>query len=541
MTTATSAAKNAGGGVLVSLGLSMFVYVIDTTIMSVAMSDLVIDLNTDLAQVQLALTVYTLVMASFMVTGGKLGTIWGPLKAFRIGLIIYGIGTLMTAFSANIGMLLVGWSVLEGLGSALIVPAVNTLVRSNFEGDKRASAYGLLGGVAAAGAALGPIVGGWITTAYTWRLAFIIEAVIVAGVLLSSRKISDAVLEGPKPKLDYPSVVLSALGLGLAVYGILQTGTQGWGSPAVWALIIVGVVILVIFVRRSIKLEEGDGEPIVRMSLFKNAAIGAGTPVTVAQTFAQNGILYLVPVFAQLVLGLDALGTGLAVLPLSLGVMIFAIGTSKLGHRFYPRTIIQVGLLIIFAGGVLLAVAIPEATKGTDLLIAMFVMGTGIGVVSAQLPNLMLSGVEPDETSEAAGIGGTAQNFGMSLGTAVAGSVLLLILGAGFASGVADSEVLAEGDKAAIEQLLETNAETLGTEFEELLADRPTEETDEVLRIAKDSSDGAFQFTVLVLGLVALVGYLWAFKLPKQKLAGNTIEESARAATSMIAKVQLDI
>ena len=195
-------AAKASSGVLVALALAMFVYVIDTTIMSVSISDLVVDLDTELGNIQMAITVYTLTMAAFMITGGKLGDIWGARKAFRIGLVVYGIGTVTTALSPNIVTLLIGWSILEGLGSALIVPATNTLVRANFEGDKRAAAYGTLGGVAAAGAAFGPIIGGWITTTYTWRLAFWIEAVIVVGVLLASGRIKEAPQEGPVLKLD---------------------------------------------------------------------------------------------------------------------------------------------------------------------------------------------------------------------------------------------------------------------------------------------------------------------------------------------------
>jgi MFS family permease len=168
----------AGAFVLIVLSLSMFIYVIDTTIMNVSISALVEDLDTTVDAIQAAVTVYTLTMAAFMLTGGKLGDIWGPRRAFRIGLVIYGIGTVITALAPNVGFVLLGWSILEGLGSALMVPAVNTLVRANYQGARRASAYGVLFGVAAAGAAFGPLIGGWITATYTWRLAFALEAVI---------------------------------------------------------------------------------------------------------------------------------------------------------------------------------------------------------------------------------------------------------------------------------------------------------------------------------------------------------------------------
>ncbi|MFW2334804.1 MFS transporter, partial [Ilumatobacter sp.] len=423
-----SSTSNANAGVLLALGLAMFVYVIDTTIMGVSITDLVVDLDTDVSLVQMAITVYTLTMAAFMITGGKLGTIWGPRKAFRIGLAIYLVGTIVTAASPNIATLLIGWSVLEGLGSALMVPAINTLVRSNFPPSGRAAAYGVLGGVAAAGAAFGPIIGGWITTNYTWRLAFVIEAVIVVGVLLASVKIKEGPLPDVRPKLDVLGVILSALGLALLVFGILQTSSLGMTSPVVWGLILVGLLILGVFSARAIKQEREGEETLVRLSIMKNRVMSAGVPVTIAQTFAQNGVLFLVPLYAQMVLGLDAFETGLTILPLSIAVMLFSVGTSKLGHKVPPRAIIQVGLIALLVGGVVFARAIPNSTSGSDFAVALFIIGAGVGLVAAQLPNMMLGGVAEDETSEASGIQGTAQNLGMSLGTAVAGSVVILAL-----------------------------------------------------------------------------------------------------------------
>ncbi len=539
MTTNTAVPDAKTGGVLLALGAAMFVYVIDTTIMSVSISDLVIDLNTDIGQIQTAITVYTLTMAAFMVTGGKLGNIWGAKKAFRVGLIIYGIGTVTTAMASSVAMLLIGWSILEGLGSALIVPAVNTLVRSNFDGSKRAAAYGTLGGVAAAGAAVGPIVGGWVTTTYTWRVAFWVEAAIVVAVLLFSGKINDSEAVAKRPTLDYLGVLLSAVGLGLFVYGILQTSALGWASPTVWILIAAGATLIAIFARRAVRQESAGGEPLVRPSILKRPAMSSGLAVMVAQTFVQNGVLFLVPVFAQLVLGEDALGTGLTVLPLSIGVMVFSVGTAKLGHKIFPRTIIQAGMVMLFAGGVLFALAIPGADSKWDLALSMFVMGASIGIIAAQLPNLMLSLVDENETSEAAALQGTSQNLGMSLGTAVAGSVVLLALGAAVSSGVADSEVLTDEAKVEAEAILEQNTETIGTEFDDLVADQGAETGEELSRIAKEASDGAFQLTVLILGLVSLLGYVWAFRLPKVKLEGDPIDEAVRG-TAMIPKFQLE-
>lgn len=536
-TTATS--MKSGAPVLVALGLAMFVYVIDTTIMGVSISALVVDLDTDVPRINMAITVYTLTMAAFMLTGAKLGDIWGARKAFRIGLIIYGVGTTITAIAPNIIWLLIGWSVLEGLGSALIVPAVNTLVRGNFSGAQRATAYGLLGGVAASGAALGPIIGGWITTAYTWRLAFAIEAGIVLLVLVASVLIRDAQRQGTLPRLDLTGVVLSVVGLGLVVLSIVQTQAWGWGDPRVWAMLAVGLAILVVFCWRSARRERAGRDTIIRLSILRRRSMAAGLPVSIAQTFVQSGALFVVPVFAQLVLGLNALQTGLAILPLSIAVMLFSVTTARLGHRIAPRVIIRFGLLLLVAGGVLFALALKDASGAGDIALSMFCMGAAIGIIAAQLPNLMLGGVAPDETSEAAGLSGTAQNLGMSLGTAVAGSVVAVTIGVSFAAQVADSQALPAESRDRIADILLLDAERAGTELEALIRAETAAVQAEIFRISQQASREAYRLTVIVMGLIGLLGYLFAFWLPREKLSGAVVEEAVRS-TQMIPKLQLE-
>ena len=304
--------KTTSGGyaVLVILSAAMFIYVIDTTVMNVSISALVEDLDTTVGGVQAAITLYTLTMASFMLTGGKLGDIWGSKRAFRIGLVIYGIGTTITALSQSIGMLIVGWSILEGLGSALIVPAINTLIRANYKGSRRASAYGVLWGVAAAGAAFGPLVGGWLTTNASWRVAFAIEAVIVVAVLAFSGLLRDAPPVTPKPKLDLVGVALSVVGLGLFVLGVLQTSSRGWSDPLVLTMIALGLIIVAVFVWWIRRREAAEEPVLVHPSIFRHRSISAGLPVLSTQTFAQAGLLFLIPLFTQALLGFDAFQTG---------------------------------------------------------------------------------------------------------------------------------------------------------------------------------------------------------------------------------------
>ena len=532
--------------VLAILSAAMFIYVIDTTVMNVSISALVEDLDTTVGAVQTAITLYTLTMASFMFTGGKLGDIWGSKRAFRIGLVIYGIGTTITAFSQTIGMVIIGWSILEGLGSALIVPAINTLIRANYAGAKRASAYGVLWGVAAAGAAFGPLVGGWLTTNASWRVAFAIEAIIVVIVLASSGLLRDAPPVIPKPKLDVVGVVLSVLGLGLFVLGVLQMSSRGWKDPVVWTMIVLGLVFIGAFVW-WIRKREAAGEPVlVHPSIFRHRSISAGLPVLSTQTFAQAGLLFLIPLFTQAVLGFDAFETGLTLLPLSIGVLVTSMTTPSLGQRIYPRYIIQAGLVLLFVGGFVLAASLDTATEGSDLAWGLLIGGIAIGLIAGQLPNLILSGVEPTEASEASGLQGTAQNLGMAMGTAVIGTVILTVTILSIGNQVAESPNLPEEQRIVVEDAL-THALTSANPaaFAGELADAPAEVQQAVTAVYDDATLDGFQAAILIGGLVALLGALIAFRLPKQKVEpeGEGVEQIVRDAVrnTTVAKLQLEM
>jgi EmrB/QacA subfamily drug resistance transporter len=532
--------------VLAVLSAAMFVYVIDTTLMNVSISALVEDLDTTVGAVQTAITLYTLTMASFMLTGGKLGDIWGSKRAFRIGLIIYGIGTTITALAPTIGFVIIGWSILEGLGSALIVPAINTLVRANYEGTRRASAYGVIFGVAAAGAAFGPLIGGWITTTLSWRVAFGVEAIIVLGVLLASGLMRDAPPVVPKPKLDVVGVVLSVLGLGLFVFGILQTTGRGWTDPLVLAMLGLGLVFIAAFiwwVRRG----EADGKPVlVHPSIFRHRAISAGLPVLSTQTFAQAGLLFLIPLFTQSVLGFDALQTGVTLLPLSIGVLVTSVFTPSLGQKIYPKYIIQAGLVLLFVGGFILAGSLETATEAIDMALGLLIGGIAIGLIAGQLPNLILSGVDAPEASEASGLQGTAQNLGMALGTAVIGTVILSVAFSSIGRQVEESTVIPQDAKVVVEEGLTGALDAADQQrVEQALADAPPEVQDEVVAIYDAAALKGFQGAIIVGGIVALFGALVAIRLPKQKLEakGEGVEEVVRKAvrTPVIPKLQFEM
>ena len=524
----------------------MFIYVIDTTIMNVSISALVEDLDTTVGGVQAAITLYTLTMAAFMLTGGKLGDIWGSKRAFRIGLIIYGIGTTITAFAPSLVFVLIGWSILEGLGSALIVPAINTLVRANYAGSKRASAYGVLFGVAAAGAAFGPLIGGWLTTNLSWRVAFGMEAIIVVIVLLSSGLLVDAPKVVPTPKLDVTGVVLSASGLGMFVFGVLRTGQVGWSDPSVVILIVGGLLVLGVF-WWWISRREARGEPaLVHPSIFRHRAINAGLPILSTQTFAQAGLLFLIPVFTQSVLGFDAFETGLTLLPLSIGVLVTSTLTPPLGRRIYPKYIVQAGLVLLFVGGYVLAQSLDGATEGSDMALGLLLGGIAIGLIAGQLPNLILSGVEQNEASEASGLQGTSQNLGMALGTAVIGTVILSVALTSIGNQVEASDTLPPDTKDDIAAAVQKPFEQADAgKLEDELAGLSAEDQAELQGIYDAGTLRGFQGAILAGGLVALLGAALAFRLPKRKLEDDgtpetTVKEVVRNPTIPAVQFEID-
>lgn len=537
--------KTTGYVILAILGASMFVYTVDTTVMNVSISALVEDLNTTVGEVQVAITLYTLTMAAFMLTGGKLGDIWGSKRAFRIGLVIYGIGTTITAFAPSIGFIIFGWSFLEGLGSALIVPAINTLVRSNYKGTNRAKAYGVLFGIAAAGAAFGPLIGGWLTTNMTWRVAFVAEAIIVLVVLLSSGLLVDAPRVLPKPRLDVVGVVLSVSGLGLFVLGILQTTSRGWRDPVVIGLIVSGLVILAAFAWWVTRRERMGLPALIHPSIFRHRAIRVGLPTLSTQTFVQAGLLFLVPLFAQSVLGLDAFETGLTLIPLSIAVLFTSVVTPPLGRKIYPRYIIQAGLVILFIGGGVLSRSLGTAEVGPDLAFGLLLGGIGIGLIAGQLPNTILSGADQDEASEASGLQGTALNLGMALGTAVVGTVILTVGLTSLGNQVDASTVLPQDVKVAVADAMDQAFEQAQPDsLDGDLAGLSPDQRAEASEIYETAARRGFQAAIAIGGFVALIGAVLAFWLPKKKLSDDasvdaTVKQVVRNPT--IAKVQFEM
>ena len=330
---------------LVALATAQFVMVLDQSVMNVSISTLVAEFDTTVTTIQAVITLYCLVMAMFMMTGAKVGDIIGRRRAFVVGLIIYGCGSLLTALAPTVAVLTLGWSILEGIGAALVLPALAALIAGNFAGASRKVAYAVIGGVSGAGIAVGPILGGWATTELSWRVVFVGEVVLVIFILAMTGKVADAKRSGPKPRLDYLGAVLSAVGLGVIVLGTLQSSTWGWVVPkdspitplgfslTIW-MIVGGAVLLWAFTVWQRHREKTGADPLVHMGLLRIPPLRAGLIGLFSQNLILMGVFFVVPLYLQLVLGLNALQTGVKMLPISITMFLAAAAGSRLSTRF---------------------------------------------------------------------------------------------------------------------------------------------------------------------------------------------------------------
>jgi EmrB/QacA subfamily drug resistance transporter len=441
--------------VLGVLAAAQFLMVLDQSVMNVSISQLVSDFDTSVTTIQGVITLYSLTMAALMVTGGKLGDLLGRRRAFSIGLLVYGVGSAVTAASWSVAALLVGWSLLEGVGAALVLPAMVALTATNFEGKARAAAYGVLGGVSGAGIAVGPILGGWVTTNLSWRLVFAAEVVLVLAILLGTRVLrAEQRPEGPRD-LDWVGSVLSALGLACIVFGVLQASNWGWLQPRnspitpfgfslTPFLVAAGGVLLAVFRSWERRREAASREPLVHFRLFQIATLRGGLTMFLCQNLILMGIFFALPLYLQIVQGFDALQTGVRMLPVSLAMLIAGAFASKLAARWPARAIVRAGLVIIFASTVLLISTIKPQIDDAVFAIAMAALGLGLGLIVGQLGNVVQSSISGEDRSEAGGLQFTAQQLGAALGTALIGAVLITGLGSSFADKVASNPQISD-------------------------------------------------------------------------------------------------
>jgi EmrB/QacA subfamily drug resistance transporter len=451
---------------LIALGLAQFLVVLDTAVMNVSISTLVADFDTTVAAIQAAITLYTLVMAAFLLTGATLGDILGRRRAFGIGLVVYGVGSALTAVAPQLWVLVAGWSVIEGLGGALVLPALAALVGGNYRGRDRAVAYGVIGGLAGAGIAVGPLVGGWMTTYLSWRWVFAGEVLIVIAILLMLRWIDDVPAEGPRRRLDVVGAALSVIGLALVVFGVLQSSAWGWLEPRnppftvfgfspTLFVVAAGLVVLGLL-RGWVRRREARGrDPLVRWELFGIRSLRAALSTLLAQNVILLGIFFTIPLYLQVVLGMDAFSTGLRLLPVSVTMLVTSMAAPLVNRWAAPRTVARVAFLVLCGAALWLTAGVQPELDDLTFGLATALLGVGMGLLAGQLGNVAQSSVGESERSEVGGLQYTAQNLGSSLGTALIGALLLGGLTTAAANGVGAAPV-----PDSVKQQLGTSLET---------------------------------------------------------------------------------
>jgi MFS family permease len=438
--------------VLLLLASGQFLMTLDSSVMNVSIQSVANDLHTTVTGIQTAITLYTLVMAAFMITGGKIGALMGRRRAFGLGLLIYGAGSLVTALAPNLTVLIIGWSLLEGLGAALIMPAIVALVAGNVAKEGRSAAYGLIAAAGAVAVAAGPLIGGAVTTFASWRWVFVGEVVIVGIILSFLKVVHDTPPEQRRP-FDGVGSALSVVGLSLTVYGVLRSGTWGWvhpkpGAPAVagvslvfW-LVATGLLVLGGLVEwESYRVRHGC-EPLFDPAMFTNRQMTGGLVQFFFQFFIQSGVFFTIPLFLSVVLDLNALQTGVRLLPLSITLLASALAVPRLAPAASPRRVVRLGLGSMLAGTVVLVGGLSPGAGAGVVLIPMALIGLGIGALASQLGAVTVSAFPDTMSAEIGGLQNTFTNFGASLGTALVGAVLIGSLTSTFVGGVSSNPAI---------------------------------------------------------------------------------------------------
>jgi len=524
------AKQAAAGAVLMTLCAGQFLMMLDSSVMNVSIATVASDVGTTVTGIQTAITLYTLVMASLMITGGKIGQIIGRKRAFSVGCVIYGCGSFITAISPNLAVLLIGWSCLEGIGAALILPAIVALVASNFGRDERPRAYGLVASAAAIAIAVGPIVGGLFTTYLSWRYVFAGEVLVVIAILALAGRMED----GPKQsgvRLDLVGTALSALGLGMIVFGILRSGTWGFVkpkpgapewlglSPVIW-LILGGACVIWLFLAWENRVIARGGEPLIDLKSIRNPVLRGGLTAFFFQYFVQGGMFFAVPLFLSVALGLSAIETGVRLLPLSLTLIIAAAGIPRFFPQASPRRVARIGFGALFVGLTVFVGAL-DAGAGAEIVTGpMLIAGVGVGCLASQLGSITVSSVSDEHSDEVGGLQNTITNLGISVGTALTGAIVMAALTTSFLADVQQNPAVPESVKTQATTELSGGAPFVSdAELEAGLkkANVPPEATSAIIDANEKARLDGLRTAMAVLALMSIVGLLFSGWIPAEQ------------------------
>jgi MFS family permease len=541
----TSTPSGGGQIVLLTLASAQFLMALDSSVMNVSIATVAKDVGTTVTGIQLAITLYTLVMAAFMITGGKVGQILGRKRAFMIGCVIYASGSLTTALAGSLPVLLIGWSFLEGIGAVLILPSIVALVATNFGRPDRPGAYGLVVSAAAIAVAVGPLIGGLCTTYLTWRVVFAGEVVIAIAILALARRMADApAVAGVR--LDPIGTLLSAAGLGMAVYGIIRSGTWGFVipkqdaphwfglSPVVWLVLGGGVVLVLFALWESRQLRAGRAA-LLDPSMLRAPVLQAGLISFFFQYLLQSGLFFVIPLFLSVALGLSAVATGVRLLPLSLTLLLAAAGVPRLFPAASPRRVARIGFSVLFLGIVVLLAVLDEGSGPEVVTWPLLLIGLGVGALASQLGAVTVSAVPDSQSGEVGGVQNTVTNLGASIGTALAGAVLISVLTTTFLGAVSsDPAVPKELSSQAQVQLSSGIPFVSDADLNATLkkAGVPASTSQAIVEDNAASRINGLRASLAVLALMALLGLVMTRRLPDRQSKAATPDADSPAVSA---------
>ncbi len=492
------------------LAAAMFVFVIDTSFMNVSISAVVDDLDTTVSGVQAAVAIEALVSAAFILISSKLGDLFGRKRAYVVGLVFYAIGALAMVVAQGLAAIIVFWAILGGLGASLYLPAMQSLIHGNYEGKARAKVFALVGAAGAIAAAIGPLVGGFLTTVVSWRAGFLLEALIITVVLVGGRRIRDVPYTGDR-SVDGVGAFLSVVGMGGLVVGVLVWQQGGESVALLLAIGAAAMGALVYWLRR--RKREGTSM-LLDPSLFSSKPYSVGVFQIFLQQVALGGMLIALPIYLQLVWGYNALEAGITLAPLSLTMFGVALLAGKRAGRRRPSAIVRAGFVLLVASMVLLIPLVPTADSGWYLVIPLMLAGSGLGLLASQLNNYALSPISEERVGEAAGVTSATGSFGLSFGLAFSGAVMLATLSIAFTNMAESSTVLPPADQQRVAEVLEDDAQVMSdAQLEELLVGQPRDVQEEILSINTDARHLSLQVALLVTLLASLVGVVNAFRM----------------------------
>ena len=494
------------------LAMAMFVLVVDTSMMNVSISAVVQDLETTVSGVQSAIALEALVSAAFILIGSKVGDLFGRKRAYILGLLGYATGAIAMTLTQSLLPVIIFWAIIGGLGASLLLPAMQSLIHGNFEGAGMKKAYAAVGAATGIAAAVGPLLGGFITTYLSWRVGFFLEFVIIMIVLANIKLVKDVPYTGSR-EVDVVGSILSVIGMGGIVLSILV-----WqeGGEYVVLLLVVGLVSMLLFARWLVRRKKQAKAALLDPELFKSKHFRVGVSGQLLQNIAMGGMMIALPIYFQMVFEYNAMQTGLALAPFSLSIFAIALLAGRRAGKRRPSRVIQAGFGILFFGILLLIPLIPRADSGLAFLIPLAITGSGLGLLVSQLNNYTLAPISEERVSEAAGVNSAGGSFGLSFGLAFAGAIMLATLAFTFTNMAQASTVLTPDQQEQVAQALEEDAQIMSnTQLEAQLAGQPPEVQAEIIRINTQARFFALQVAMLVPLFAGLLGFLNSFRMVK--------------------------